>query len=263
MFVRKRDPRYKRHIAHQARNNLTKVNPSPSSAPKPMSRTAQTNITPYVEQEWQKASQDHQHDDLEWAAAGGEDPEEWECVACGKAFKSEAAWNSHERSKKHLKEVERLKRQILRENEELGLSGEGTNDGDGLDRVVENDKNEQPPSTPSEEGGNVSDTVSVAPSESVNGLENAVVSEEPSKDEEQLQVEKTPHDDDEVDSQPPTASTPQELSKREKRKLREARKAQATATMSAALVGRNVCCNSRPDRRLGLQCLQKPFRKSN
>jgi hypothetical protein len=40
-------------------------------------------------------------DDLEWAAAeGGDDPEEWECVACGKIFRSEAAWDSHERSKK-------------------------------------------------------------------------------------------------------------------------------------------------------------------
>jgi DnaJ family protein A protein 5 len=48
--------------------------------------------------------------DLEWAVAeGGDDEQEWECVVCGKAFRSEAAWDSHERSKKHLKEVERLK----------------------------------------------------------------------------------------------------------------------------------------------------------
>lgn len=65
------------------------------------------------------------HDDLEWAAAEGKDPEEWECVACGKIFRSEAAWDSHERSKKHMKEVERLTREIQEEDEGLDLEGQG------------------------------------------------------------------------------------------------------------------------------------------
>ena len=45
-------------------------------------------------------------DDNEWAGAEMEG-EEWECVVCDKSFRSEAAWNSHERSRKHLKQVER------------------------------------------------------------------------------------------------------------------------------------------------------------
>lgn len=48
-------------------------------------------------------------DDNDWAGAEG-DGEEWECVVCNKSFRSEAAWNSHERSRKHLKEVERFDR---------------------------------------------------------------------------------------------------------------------------------------------------------
>lgn len=77
----------------------------------------------FVEQEWQKATRLGTDDaDLEWAAAeGDDDSEEWECVACGKTFRSEAAWDSHERSKKHMQAVERLKREMLEENENLDL----------------------------------------------------------------------------------------------------------------------------------------------
>lgn len=86
-------------------------------------------------------------DDLEWAAAENAQ-EEWECVACGKTFRSEAAWDSHERSRKHLKAVEELKRQMREESEELGLGEDDGSidkgDGDaGSDEVAE-----EPPETP-------------------------------------------------------------------------------------------------------------------
>ncbi|WFD22069.1 hypothetical protein MEQU1_000731 [Malassezia equina] len=40
----------------------------------------------------------------------------WDCVACNKRFQSEAAWSNHERSKKHKKEVQRLKREMLEDD---------------------------------------------------------------------------------------------------------------------------------------------------
>ena len=64
------------------------------------------------------------HNDLDWAAAEGDDLEEWECVACRKTFRSEAAWDSHERSKKHMKEVERLKREMQDDDQDLDLNDE-------------------------------------------------------------------------------------------------------------------------------------------
>lgn len=64
------------------------------------------------------------HNDLDWAAAEGDDLEEWECVACRKTFRSEAAWDSHERSKKHMKEVENLKREMQVDDQDLDLHGE-------------------------------------------------------------------------------------------------------------------------------------------
>lgn len=232
-----------------------RVNNSSATGSKNVSRNPQGDDAPYVEQEWQKVARDHQHDDLEWAAAGGEAPEEWECVACKKSFKSEAAWDSHERSKKHMKEVERLKREIRRENRELGLSGEGDNDKQG--HVVGIDENPaalEPPPTPPEQGGEDSDTVSEPPLETIGRAEDEIVSEATLEDRAQFQEDEVPTRDDEEDTQPPVvASASPELSKREKRRLREARKAQAAATEKGApQVSYFVCCELCSDSRPGL-----------
>ena len=120
MFVRKRDPRYKAHLKSQSQPAATSP---PAHLPAPQTKTEPA--TAYVEQEWQKTNISGV-DDLEWALAeGNDDPEVFECVACGKSFKSEAAWNSHERSKKHIKNVEVLRRQMEEEAREFGLSDPG------------------------------------------------------------------------------------------------------------------------------------------
>jgi DnaJ family protein A protein 5 len=77
-----------------------------SGAGTPVPRTAPTPVAKFVEQDWQKIKiADDDNFTGQWDDAEG--AEEWECVACGKSFRSEAAWLSHERSRKHLKEVER------------------------------------------------------------------------------------------------------------------------------------------------------------
>jgi DnaJ homolog subfamily A member 5 len=88
-----------------------------------------------VEQDWQKLDMAGLEDELEWAVAEGENLEQWECVACAKSFKSEAAWDSHERSKKHLKQVETLRRE-LQEDEELSLAAEEPPLVDDIDERV-------------------------------------------------------------------------------------------------------------------------------
>ncbi|KAK0204621.1 DnaJ domain-containing protein [Desarmillaria ectypa] len=122
-FLRKRDPRHKVHLAHQSEENQSRVASGTSTPHVGSSRgPAQPAADSYVEQDWQKIDTKGAHDDdLEWAIGEGEDPEEWECVVCGKSFRSEAAWDSHERSKKHLKEVELLRREMQEEDAEFGL----------------------------------------------------------------------------------------------------------------------------------------------
>jgi len=111
-FIRKRDPRYKRHLETQA-------NTPTSRTPARVDKQKASDV--YVEQEWQKVDTSRLHVDLDWAVAEGDDLEEWECVVCRKTFRSEAAWNSHERSKKHLKELESLKRDMEQDAVELDL----------------------------------------------------------------------------------------------------------------------------------------------
>ena len=131
LFIRKRDPRYKSHLAQQSAITAAKASGRqvPQEIPRPNLQNLPSNT--YVEQDWQKVSRSADYADIDWAAAEtGEDSEEWECVACGKTFRSEASWNSHERSKKHMQAVERLKQKMLDEDETLGLDVEQVSDED-------------------------------------------------------------------------------------------------------------------------------------
>ncbi|CAE6364284.1 unnamed protein product [Rhizoctonia solani] len=117
LFLRKRDPRFKAYKDAQAEVTTTKLS-------KPSAGQGSPIATRFVEQEWQRSRTNAEdHADLEWVLAE-DDNEEYECVVCDKSFQSEAGWLSHERSKKHMKEVEKLKRQMQEENIELGLEDE-------------------------------------------------------------------------------------------------------------------------------------------
>jgi len=119
MFVRKRDPRYKAYIARQAQPP-GQASPTPASGSVTPRKTALKST--FVAQDWQKVAETSDSAaDLEWARAEGAEDEEWECIACNKTFRSEAAWNGHERSKKHLRAVEQLKREMQDEEQELEL----------------------------------------------------------------------------------------------------------------------------------------------
>ncbi|KZT63451.1 DnaJ-domain-containing protein [Daedalea quercina L-15889] len=143
-FLRKRDPRYKAHLAAQAAAASSSA-ATPKGARTPASRLppAPSSQPEFVVQDWQKTQAIPDAEDLEWATAENEQ-EEWECVACGKTFRSEAAWDSHERSRKHLKAVEDLRRRMKEESEELGLEGDDNQDGD--------EAYEEPPETPAFSG---------------------------------------------------------------------------------------------------------------
>lgn len=245
---------------------------TPSGAASARKRAEATST--YVEQAWQAVGgvRQDEHADLEWAAAEGEDEEEWECVACGKSFRSEAAWDSHERSKKHLREVELLKQEMQEEQEELGLDEEESNDevGEGDEErdneeeagtIVNEPPASRPPTPPREE--EVSNSVAQTPGGSDDEAETALPSKgkkdrkkkappkarEPSPDFNEpegmakkgrkgrrrlddLEVLSRPESvepggndegqDDDVNS-PPSQAAP-ELSKKEKRRAKEAAK---------------------------------------
>ena len=155
-FVRKRDPRYKAWQAHQAANG-------PNSAAEVERRKAEAErirlereerAKSFKAQSWQMAS-DVRYSDDEFSHSGsdqdGTSPDDqvggdddidsedddypqndaWDCVACDKFFRSEAAFRNHEKSAKHRKAVEALRREMQQEEDELGLGLDDDDFGDG------------------------------------------------------------------------------------------------------------------------------------
>jgi DnaJ family protein A protein 5 len=164
--------------------------------------------TVYIEQEWQKTTASDV-EDLEWPtlAEGNHDPEVFECVVCGKSFKSEAAWNSHERSKKHIKNLEVLRRQMKEESLEFGLpAAPGGELGPW----------------PTEESGHSWDTTTPPPVDDGSDTEHEITHKTRESQGFQGQAILQSEATDETKGIPPQDS--QKLSKRDKRKLREARK---------------------------------------
>ncbi|KAH9995729.1 DnaJ domain-containing protein [Russula vinacea] len=146
MFVRKRDPRYKEYLARQA-NPPGQASPTPASGAVTPRKTAPKST--FVAQDWQQVAEPSDAAaDLEWARAEGADDEEWECIACNKTFRSEAAWTSHERSKKHLRAVEQLKREMLDEEQELELGQNNDDEEEVADADVKVHQSDADQGTP-------------------------------------------------------------------------------------------------------------------
>lgn len=142
MFVRKRDPRYKAYTARQAKS-AEQPSTAPASGTATPRRSAPTST--FVAQDWQKVAEPSDAAaDLEWARGEGAEDEEWECVACSKTFRSEAAWSSHERSKKHLRAVEQLKREMQDEELELDLGQDGGDKVADADVKGQEERDEDP-----------------------------------------------------------------------------------------------------------------------
>jgi DnaJ family protein A protein 5 len=124
-FVRKRDPRYTPNT--QSADEKAKAQRDARRAQAARARAAQMAK---LEEEAQALPS--------WATARHESDEEdeteeeieediFECVACNKTFKSEAQWDAHERSKKHQKAIQSLKRKMQKDNAHLDLDKDAIN----------------------------------------------------------------------------------------------------------------------------------------
>ena len=123
-FVRKRDPRYKPNTQTQAERQ--KIIRDAATAQAARSRAA--NRARLAEKQsipqWAKQKESIEEEDQE---VQEEEPEEqFECVVCRKTFKSEQQFGVHEKSKKHLKAVQRLTKDMHCQDQALDLN-EGIN----------------------------------------------------------------------------------------------------------------------------------------
>jgi DnaJ family protein A protein 5 len=124
-FVRKRDPRYTPNT--QSADEKAKAQRDARKAQAARARAAQMAK---LEEEAQAlpswATARHESDEEEETEEEVEE-DVYECVACNKTFKSEKQWDAHERSKKHQKAIQSLKRKMQKDNAHLDLDKDAIN----------------------------------------------------------------------------------------------------------------------------------------
>jgi DnaJ family protein A protein 5 len=120
-FVRKRDKRYIAHSAEQAK--LEKARAAAAERKRSAAKKArQEAASAYVEADWAQAEAP------EWLAREIEKEEEAKarkeaakqdlyCPVCKKKFKSQKQWENHEQSKQHKAAVQKLKEQMMEDEE--------------------------------------------------------------------------------------------------------------------------------------------------
>jgi DnaJ family protein A protein 5 len=119
-FVRKRDKRYTPNTQSDAERQKSLRDAAAAQAAR--SRAAnQEKLASYEVPEWaQSKDNDLVQDEFPMTEEESE-VEVLECVVCNKTFKSEKQLEAHERSKKHVKAVQQLRRQMRKEGAELDL----------------------------------------------------------------------------------------------------------------------------------------------
>jgi DnaJ family protein A protein 5 len=116
-FVKKRDPRYKANAQNDAQRQETLRQSVAAQAARSRAQN-QAKMGDYVLPEWARSEEQGNDEDEESSES---EIESFECVACNKQFKSQKQFEAHERSKKHLKAVKQLCRDMRMENVELDL----------------------------------------------------------------------------------------------------------------------------------------------
>lgn len=119
-FVRKRDPRYT--PSNQTDEDKAKAQRDARKAQAARARAAQIAKMEEEAQavpDWATA---RPADELEEESEEEIEEEHFECVACNKTFKSERQYDAHEKSKKHQKAIQALKKKMQKDNANLDLS---------------------------------------------------------------------------------------------------------------------------------------------
>lgn len=148
-FVRKRDPRFTPNSQTEAERQKILRDAAAAQA----ARNRAANRAKLDEQVVPSWAQTAKRDDLEGSFSSDEEEvvEEIECVVCDKVFKSEKQFEAHEKSKKHIKAVQQLKRQMQAEDKDLDLDvADATSKVDEITLVDEGEYSEDEQKQPAE-----------------------------------------------------------------------------------------------------------------
>ncbi|KAF4345802.1 hypothetical protein FBEOM_271 [Fusarium beomiforme] len=120
-FVRKRDLRYLPNSQTEDERQASLRNAAAAQAAR-MRAANQERMASFEVPEWAQARSDDNGAEGGFSESEEESEVEiLECVVCNKSFKSEKQLEAHEKSKKHIKAVQQLRRQMKREGTELQL----------------------------------------------------------------------------------------------------------------------------------------------
>ncbi len=119
-FVKKRDPRYVPNTQSESERQQILRNSAAAQAARDRAAN-QEKLAQYAVPEWARSRDDG--DQLSEFSETEEESEieHFECVVCNKIFKSEKQFEAHEKSKKHIKAVQQLRRRMKKENADLDL----------------------------------------------------------------------------------------------------------------------------------------------
>ncbi|RAL08437.1 putative C2H2 finger domain protein [Aspergillus homomorphus CBS 101889] len=137
-FVKKRDPRYRSSVQSESQRQEFLRRSTAAQAAK--SRAVnQAKFRDYVAPEWARSEDYYENDSDGKSSTAEASVEILDCVVCAKSFKSAKQFEAHERSKKHIKAVKQLQRDMRAEDEQLGLANDlSTHDGQQANAVLYN-----------------------------------------------------------------------------------------------------------------------------
>ncbi|KAI9005922.1 hypothetical protein BC832DRAFT_620814 [Gaertneriomyces semiglobifer] len=116
-FVRKRDPRYKSFKEDEEKNAESRKAQERQRREDKRKENRAKCAEEYVAPEWAQVAEEEQT-----VMEIAEEIEELYCIACEKGFRSEKQFENHEKSKKHIRNVEILREELLAEEEAADLA---------------------------------------------------------------------------------------------------------------------------------------------
>ncbi|KAK1999670.1 DnaJ domain-containing protein [Colletotrichum falcatum] len=120
-FVRKRDPRYLPNTQTAAERQESLRTAAAAQAARSRAANREKLSEAFVP-DWAQARDEADAGNHFESEEDDSEVEEIECVVCRKTFKSEKSFEAHERSKKHAKAVQQLRRQMRNEDLDLSLN---------------------------------------------------------------------------------------------------------------------------------------------
>ncbi|KEF62499.1 uncharacterized protein A1O9_00472 [Exophiala aquamarina CBS 119918] len=135
-FVRKRDPRVQNNQKSEAERQkaLREATAAQAARSRAARQAKLEELDAAVLPDWAKSNATDEHEGG-FSSESDLEEHEYDCVVCDKTFKSEAQFKAHEKSKKHVKLLKQLQREMRAEGRDLHL--ETPKDAPEHERVVD------------------------------------------------------------------------------------------------------------------------------